>query len=118
LRWGRHLSDRHALAWIEWDEGSTGRWAWLDGTEQPGARPVTTGIAGLTGDRELRLRDSRDVRNRGVLQGITRMLPALQGYAAGPLAGMREHKQLSRSALFAAGHAIDDGWALHEVVTW
>jgi hypothetical protein len=32
---------------------------------------------------------------------------------------MQEHKQLSRSSLVdAGGHALDAGWAIHEVVTW
>jgi hypothetical protein len=118
LRWGRHLSDQHSLVWIEWDDGRTGRWIWLDGHEQPDARLTATGIVGLAGNRELRLRESRDLRNRAVLSSLTRTIPALQRHLEGSLAGMHEHKQVSRSALVAAGHAIDDGWALHEVVTW
>jgi hypothetical protein len=118
LRWGRHTSDQHSLVWIDWDRGDAGRWIWLDGVEQPGARLADTGVTGLSGGGELHLRDSRDVRDRRVLAGISGVIRALRPHATSPLAGMHEHKQLSSSAITGTGHAMDRGEALHEVVTW
>ena len=50
---------------------------------------------------------------------VVRLLRRLAARVAGRLATMQEHKQLSASSLVdAAGHALDHGWAIHEVVTW
>jgi hypothetical protein len=45
--------------------------------------------------------------------------PVLAARVAGRLATMQEHNELSRSSLVdAGGRALDEGWAIHEVVTW
>jgi hypothetical protein len=119
LRWGRHLSNRHALVWIEWDGDPVMRVAWLDGEPQPMARVVTSGVTGLARHRELRWHSSRDLSRRAVEAVAARAAPALAARLAGRLATMQEHKQLSRSSLVDAdGSAVDTGWAIHEVVTW
>lgn len=118
LHWGRHLSNEHSLVWIAWDDDEAQQWYWLDGQRQPHARVIPTGIRDLSGERELRFGNSRDVRSRGVLSCLTATLPRLQAYLPGSLSTMHEHKQVSRSALWASGKPVDDGWALHEVVTW
>lgn len=119
LRWGRHVSDQHALVWIEWDGEHSQRSAWLDGVPQPDARVVATGVDGLTGARALRWRQGHDITRRHVGATLARVAPALGAMVAGRLAAMQEHKQCARSALVDPnGRAIDDGWAIHEVVTW
>lgn len=119
LRWGRHVSDRHALVWIEWEGHHPLRAAWLDGEPQPAAHVVTSGIDGLSDQRALRWHDDRDLTRRSVVHTLAGVAPALAVRVAGRLAGMQEHKQLSPSALVdAAGLALDAGWAMHEVVTW
>jgi hypothetical protein len=119
LRWGRHVSDRHSLVWIEWDGEQAMRAAWLDGEPQASARVVDSGLAGLTEQRELRWRASRDLTRRAVDRLVARVAPALSALVAGRLGTMQEHKRLSPSSLLdASGQAIDNGWAIHEVVTW
>jgi hypothetical protein len=86
LRWGRHLSPEHAVVWIAWDHSADTRWAWVDGVAQ-----------GFSPARDLRLWDSRDVRDRHIF-------------------GLHEHKQVSRSAIVRDGVSLDSGWAIHEVV--
>jgi hypothetical protein len=49
---------------------------------------------------------------------VADVLPALARRVAGPLAGMREHKEVARSSIVTAGRALDDGWTVREVVTW
>lgn len=120
VRWGRHVSDQHALVWIEWEGAHPRQSVWLDGVPQPEARVVPAGVDGLTGAaRALRWRQSHDITRRHVGATLARVAPALGAMVAGRLSGMQEHKQCSRSALVdAEGRAIDDGWAIHEVVTW
>lgn len=118
LRWGRHLSDRHAVVWIEWEGDSCRRWVWLDGVEQPGARLTPTGLD-LGDGRTVRFAESRDLRNRPVGAGLSPVAPPVRRRLVGSLGGMREHKLLSRSTLISAdGGPMDAGWAIHEEVIW
>jgi hypothetical protein len=119
LRWGRHVSADHAVVWIEWDGEESMRAVWLDGVPQPDAHVVATGVAGLSGQRTLRWHEGHDLSRRAVGATIARVAPLLATRVAGRLATMQEHKQLSRSSLVdAGGRALDQGWAIHEVVTW
>lgn len=119
LRWGRHTSDRHALVWIEWDGEQSMRAAWLDGEFQPSARVVASGVAGLTNHRELRWEGGRDLSRRPVSAFLAGVAPALTARVGGRLTTMQEHKRLSPSSLIdPAGDPGDQGWAIHEVVTW
>ncbi|HYR06446.1 MAG TPA: hypothetical protein VEQ60_01680, partial [Longimicrobium sp.] len=92
-------------------------WIWMDGEEQPAAALVDAAPSRLNGGARLRLSSARDVRDRNVLESLTGLPAAMTRRIAGSLAGLHEHKQVSRSSLVIADHAIDQGWALHEVVT-
>jgi hypothetical protein len=118
LRWGRHASDLHSLVWIAWSGDDERSWVWLDGEEQSGAAVGDSGVSGLTGDRGLAIRDSRDVRDRRVLATLAAHLPLLVRRAAGPLGRMQEHKRLSQTSLVRGRTSLDRGWTLHELVTW
>jgi hypothetical protein len=117
LRWGRHVSTRHSLIWIDWAGGTDRRWVWLDGEEQ--RAPALSGDAPseLPNGATLRLRDRRDVCDRPVLAALGLLPPALTRRVAGGIAGMHEHKMVSRSSIVVDGGAVDDGWSLYEVVT-
>jgi hypothetical protein len=117
LRWGRHLSHRHSLIWIEWTGQDAQRWIWLDGDEQRTATLEDGAPSCLAGGAALRFADARDVRNRDVLGSLTGVSGALTRRVAGGIGGLHEHKQLSRSSIVTGGRALDEGWALHEVVT-
>ncbi len=118
LRWGRHLSDRHAVVWIEWEGETSRRWVWLDGAEQPAARLTPTGLD-LGDGRTVRFSASRDLRNRAVEANLSPVAASVRRRLIGSLGGMREHKLLSRSAVVSAdGAELDAGWAIHEEVTW
>lgn len=118
LRWGRHVSDRHSVVWIEW-EGATGfRGIWLDGEEQPEARLTPTGVTGLEHGRSLRFEGSRTLRDRPVLGAVGAALPEFARRLAGPLGAMRERKLLDRSSVMAGQEPLDRGWSIHEEVRW
>jgi hypothetical protein len=118
VRWGRHLSSRHAVVWIEWEGETDRRWVWLDGAEQPAARLTPTGLA-MGDGRQVRFSASRDLRKQAVEANLSPVTAPVQHRLVGVLGGMHEHKLLSRSSLLGAdGRALDDGWAIHEEVTW
>ena len=117
LRWGRHLSAHHSLVWIDWAGRSDRRWVWLDGEEQRAAALCGDAPAGLTGGAALCLHDRRDVRDRHVLAALGVLPRALTHRVAGGIGGMHERKMVSRSSIVVGAAAVDDGWALYEVVT-
>jgi hypothetical protein len=118
LRWGRYASASHALVWISWDGGPPRRWAWLDGIAQ--ADPVIGdgGVSGLDGGRALELKPGRELCDRRALQVLSRHLPALETLPMGPIRDLRETKRVDRGTLRRRGAPEDEGWAIHEVVTW
>lgn len=119
LRWGHHGSNRCAVVWIDWQGDSLRRWVWLDGREQPGSTLSATGLE-LGDGRAVRFAESRDLQLRPVADAFTPVAPAgVRRWLMGSLGGMREHKVLSRSFLTSAdGGKLDEGWAVHEEVTW
>ena len=119
VRWGRHLSARHALVWIERDGQAPMQAAWLDGVPEPLARVGTSGVTGLSDRRRLAWQASRTLVDRSVGDRVAEATPALAARLAGRLARLREHKQVSASELTDGdGRVLDRGWAIHEEVTW
>jgi hypothetical protein len=118
LRWGRHISDRRSLVWIDWRGPQCRSWVWLDGCEQREAIVTDGGVIGLADGAELCVQGGRDVVNRDVLASFTGLLPGLARRLGGRLAGMHEHKRIEPSVISGAGERRDAGWTLREVVTW
>lgn len=118
LRWGRHLSAGHSLVWIEWEGPLARHWVWLDGAPQPAARVVSDGVIGLAAGCVLHWDSGREVRRRSVIEAINDAAPAVVRRLTGRIGSMDEHKRLSRSTLVADGKVLDEGWAIHEEVTW
>lgn len=118
MRWGRHLSREHWLAWIEWNGQLPGQWIWLDGVRQDGVTFTDEGTIHLAGGWQLQLRDSRDIRNRVVLPSIGAMFAGIASRWAGSLATLREHKMVARSAPYEDQVRLDEGWTVHEIVEW
>lgn len=119
LHWGRYLSVRHAVVWIDWSgAGAPARWIWLDGTLRPDARLDAQGITGLGPGMALRFGPPRPLRDRTVLPDLARPIPGLLRRVVGPVAQMRERKRLAMSRLERDGTTVDEGWAIHEEVAW
>lgn len=118
LQWGRHVSDSHSLVWIDWAGHEPRCWVWLDGEECANAGVADSGLTGLAHDTTMHLHGARDLRKRNVLAAVAGVLPAAARRAAGPLAGMHEHKLVARSALMRNGCPVDAGWSVFERVTW
>jgi hypothetical protein len=118
LKWGRCLSASHSLVWIGWSGGPPRQWVWLDGVAEPDAVLDDRGVSHLNGGRELRLAPARELCDRRALQVISRHLPALDALLTGPVRDLRETKRLDRGTLYQNGAPIDEGWTIHEVVSW
>ena len=118
LRWGRHISDRHALIWIDWCDAEHHQWVWLDGSEQLDTLVTEAGATGLAGGAELCMEEARAIVSADVVGRLSDVLPAVARRLAGPIGRMREHKEVGRSSIRSAGHALDHGWTVREVVTW
>lgn len=118
LRWGRTVTPSHSVVWIDWRDGPSRRWVWLDGAAQPDAIVADTGITGLTDHRELLLTPGRELCDRRSLQLLSRRLPALDTLPLGPLHRLREVKRLDRGTLRQHGAPLESGWTIHEVVRW
>ncbi len=111
LRWGRYVSPRHALVWIEWTGADPRQWVWLDGVKQ-------AGLANLDSGRRLVLGEGRAIRDQPLLATIRVPLPKLARRLAGTVNAAREHKRLSRATLVNGPGPVDEGWAIHEEVLW
>jgi hypothetical protein len=118
LRWGRHVSDRHSVVWIDWRGVESRSWVWLDGRDQPDAVVTDAGVAGLAEGAELCVGSGRDVVDRRVLAAFADLLPGIARRVAGPVANMHERKRVERSTIVRAGEAVDQGWTVRELVTW
>ena len=69
--------------------------------------------------RAVEFSESRDLRNRAVAANLSPVAPTIRRRLIGSLGGMHEHKLLSRSVLTSANDGTSDqGWAIHEDVTW
>jgi len=120
LRWGRYLSDRHWLVWIDWSGGTAGRrcWTWLDGAPQPEAVVHAAGVRGLRGGSRLEFGATRVLRDRPLLDTLRTPLPALARRLAPTLSQAHECKRLGAAALVTAAGASDQGCVLYEDVSW
>lgn len=114
LSWGRHLSSKHALVWIDWHDTDATRWIFLDGVEQPNARVTDYGIYGLNGGRSLRRGEGFGMILRPAVSSVARLVPKLAHLAEGPLSSMREHRWAAPSRLVSRTRPLDDGWSLYE----
>ena len=117
LHWGRHTSAGHSLVWIDWTGEDTRRYVWLDGVEQPNASLDERAVYRLDQETTLRLDGARDICDQRALARIAGRVPGLTRRLAGPVAAMREHKQVARGTIERHGDA-HAGWTLFETVTW
>jgi hypothetical protein len=118
LRWGRFTGESHSVVWIAWRGGPPRQWVWLDGMLEPAAESDDGGVTGLGDGRALCLAPVRDICDRRSLRALLSHAPALESGFAGPLRDLRDAKRLARGRLVRDGAVVDEGWTIHEVVTW
>lgn len=111
LRWGRHVSLKHSMVWIDWLGRRDRRWVWRDGAEQreapfAGDVPVALSVA-----------ETRRIRDRELLPALAALPSVLARRLGGGIGRMHERKLVGRSTLTIDGTPVDRGWSLYEVVT-
>jgi hypothetical protein len=117
LRWGRFLSPRNSLIWIDWQGDFTSRTVFLNGRPAVALALEDDAIAlddgtRITFDRGLTIR-------WGTLGStVLNAIPGLDQIAPLRILQVEECKWLSRSSLDLPGEEPDRGWSIHEVVRW
>jgi len=117
LHWGRFITDRDRLVWIDW-RGPYSRRVLVHNGNDVEAGAITEGTVGsLDSNLHLAL-DRRLVLRSGplgdtIFSGISNLARALPA----AVLGIRETKWRSHGTLNCAGRAVE-GWAIHEVVGW
>ena len=116
LRWGRFLSERDVLIWIEW-RGNAPLCVVFHNGKQVSDASVSDEHVALDGGRtELTLTDKTELR-QGTLGSVA--LSAIPGIAAlvpARILNTHECKWRSRGVLSTHGSPCSSGWAIHEIV--
>ena len=120
LRWGRFLSEKYCLIWIEWRTDSPRQWVFLNGVA------VNDALVGddtvVLPDRRMRLvldRSGNLGSGKKILQIAGKMLSFLPGFKQSAPARFLyadERKWRSRGLLYEKDTLAGEGWAVHELV--
>ncbi len=117
LRWGRFLSSRHSLIWIDWQGEVSIRLVFQNGHEAVPIRLDDDEI--LLGDGTRATFDRGLTIRHGALGAtVLDAIPGLRRVAPARIFQVEERKWRSRSTLTVPGEDADYGWSIHEVVEW
>jgi hypothetical protein len=116
LYWGRFLSDRDALVWIEWRGTKPLSLLVRDGRIID--RPVITkqGISFDHGETLLSLTERRELRKGPLVTTALSMIPGIEVIFPRKILHAHECKWRSRGLLKSGDSHYDVGWAIHEIV--
>jgi len=113
LRWGRFVSERRSVVWIDWRGGLERRWVFVDG--------ASTGATVVDRDRVVWPGGTVEMAAGRVLRegrvGST-VAGALAAFLPRRVAKAIETKWISPAILRDERGAADTGWVIHELVCW
>jgi len=115
LRWGRFVSPRDSLVWVDWKGAYNTSFALLNGEQCELARATNDEV--VTAGARLRIGESFALRKGRLKRTILPDVPALGKLLPGSLWGIEEQKWCSRGELIR-GDGRSSGWVIHEVVHW
>jgi hypothetical protein len=117
LRWGRFLTPKTTLIWIDWLGPFANRIVFLNGRR---VVAETLDDGGLLLDNEVRIAfDRAHVLRQGRLGStVFAAVPGIGRIAPARMFGVTECKWKSRATMQAPGGPAEDGWCIHEVVNW
>ena len=119
LRWGRFLSESHALVWIAYDGcGDSKAHVFFNGNEIDDCSVADTGVTLDHGRISLALQESRVLREGPLVSTALSMIPGITRLLPGKILQTHERKWLSKGGLATTGAPPHEGWAIHEVVNF
>ena len=117
LRWGRFLSARHSLVWIDWQGDFSARLAYLDGAPVAASAISDDGLTLVDGSRATF--DRGMVLRHGTLgSNVLHAVPGIDTIAPAEIFLMEETKWRSRTTLTSSADGPEEGWSIHEIVQW
>ena len=115
LRWGRFVSPRDSLVWVDWKGAYDTSFAMVNGEERE--LLSATGEEVATPEAKLRIGCGFTLREGRLRSTILPDVPALDKLLPGSLFRVEETKWCSRGEMFSGNHS-SSGWVIHEVVHW
>lgn len=117
LRWGRFITASTSVIWIDWRDGLNRTWVIHNNAFDEQARVADNAVHLSNGRLDLPVSGRRVLRDAPLTHTAFPKLPALGKLLPNGLSRARETKFLTRATLHTSGGA-EEGYALHEVVTW
>ena len=116
LRWGRFLSERDALVWIEWRGAEPLSMVFHNGRRIREAS-ITDEQITFNGDRSrLALTEKTELRKGVLVSTALSVIPGIETIVPARLLHTYECKWRSRGILSSNGVVSSSGWAIHEIV--
>jgi hypothetical protein len=117
LRWGRFLSERNTLIWIDWEGEFRSRIVYWNG-QRVHAASVENGGLVLEDGTHARFDCGKILRQGKLGSTVLHTIPGLEKIAPPRIFLMDECKWLSCATLECAGQEPDTAWCIHEEVLW
>jgi hypothetical protein len=116
LRWGRFVSERDALVWIEWRGGAPLSVVFHNGKQIRDASISDEQIAIDQGRTVLSLTQRTELRKGVLISTALSEIPMISTFIPPRMLNTYECKWRSRGVLSTNGSSSSSGWAIHEVL--
>jgi len=115
LRWGRFVSPRNWMVWVDWKGRYSASFAFADGKE--GAAPAVRDAEVAAAGARLRIEAGFALRSGRIGSTILPHVPRLAKLLPRSLFNIEEQKWCSRGEM-RTNDGCAFGWVIHEVVRW
>ncbi len=112
LRWGRFVSSRHSLVWIDWQGSHPLSLIFLDGKQIPG---VVSDVSVCWSDGKLTLQPETLLRGGPLVKTALTRVPGIRRLLPKKALQSEEYKWFSQGSL-QLGNSKINGWILYEIV--
>ena len=122
LRWGRFISKKYHIVWIEYKRERTKQWVWVNNELLADCNVSDFSLSHknkrmhLSFDQHVLLEKEKKIFN--VLKIIFRYLPGFNQVIPREFLNSDEKKWLSKSILTIEGREVAEGWSIHEYVNF
>jgi len=118
LRWGRLLSERSQLTWIEWRGVQPLTLVFHNGVLVENIFVTDDELVLPDGNLKISRVGRRVLRQGTLVNTALSVIPGIQHVIPHRILDARETKWCSRGKLTIAGEAVAEGWVIHEIVRW